>query len=55
MSHVSELVDGLTAIDWDATSIEFAAHRRFRVALMREYLRRAAWWADHHKAGDEYA
>jgi hypothetical protein len=54
MSHVTELADRLTAIDWDASTIEFAVHRRSRVALMREYLRRAAWWADRYKAADDW-
>jgi hypothetical protein len=42
-SHSAMMLDRLLAVDWTGgTSFD---HARSRVHLMREYLRRSAWWA----------
>ena len=49
---VREMLQRLTAVDWhDEYAFE---KRKSRTALMREYLRRSAWWAQAVNATDEW-
>ncbi len=51
-SHSAATLSRLLAADW-AGETSFA-HRRSRAKLMREYLRRAAWWAQELDATREW-
>jgi hypothetical protein len=51
-SHASETLFRLLAVDW--TGEASFDHARSRAGLMREYLRRASWWAQALRATDEW-
>ena len=44
-SHSAATLSRLLAVDWDGDFTISLEHARSRAKLMREYLRRAAWWA----------
>jgi hypothetical protein len=51
-SRAARTVSRLQAVDWAGdTNLE---HLRSRAALMKEYLRRAAWWAQELDASEEW-
>jgi hypothetical protein len=51
-SHASETLSRLLAVDWTGeTSFD---HPHSRARLMREYLRRASWWAQLLHATEEW-
>ncbi|MGK3960152.1 hypothetical protein WMF38_44770 [Sorangium sp. So ce118] len=47
----AEMLERLCAIDWRADDLRC---RNSRIQLMREYLRRAAWWADELGCTEEW-
>jgi hypothetical protein len=51
-SHASDILSRLLAVDW--TGEASFDHARSRARLMREYLRRASWWAQVLQATDEW-
>jgi hypothetical protein len=51
-SHASETLQRLLAVDW--TGKASFDHARSRARLMREYLRRASWWAQFLHATEEW-
>jgi hypothetical protein len=51
-THTAATLARLQAVDWDGSS--GFAHRRSRVRLMAEYLRRTALWAQALDATDEW-
>jgi hypothetical protein len=52
MSH--EVLDRLRAVDWYGDWDVSTAHTRSRALLMREYLRRAALWAEAYGAQEDW-
>jgi hypothetical protein len=51
-SHASATLSRLLAVDW--TGQDSFEHARSRASLMREYLRRASWWAEALHATEEW-
>ena len=54
MNHVDDLIERLRPVDWDGANFPFGAHTRSRVRLFLEYLRRAAWWANHYQVREKW-
>jgi hypothetical protein len=54
MNHVDDLIERLRPVDWDGANIPFGSRSRSRVRLFLEYLRRAAWWADHYQVREKW-
>lgn len=53
-SHSAAMLSRLQAIDWTGDFTVSLVHARSRAKLMREYLRRSAWWAQELAAADQW-
>jgi hypothetical protein len=53
-SHAAATLSRLLTVNWDGDFDASDRHAISRAKLMREYLRRSAWWADYLNATDEW-
>ena len=53
-SHSEATLSRLLAVDWRTDFMTTLMHGRSRGALMQEYLRRAAWWAEELNAAGQW-
>jgi hypothetical protein len=53
-SHSAAMLSRLQAIDWTGDFTVSLSHARSRARLMREYLRRSAWWAQELDAAMQW-
>ena len=53
-SHSAVTLSSLVAVDWKSDFMISLGYARSRARLMREYLRRAAWWAQELDATDKW-
>ena len=52
--HAAATLSRLLAVNWDGDFDASDRHAVSRARLMREYLRRSAWWADYLNATSEW-
>lgn len=53
-SHAAAMLSRLLTVNWDGDFDASDRHAVSRARLMREYLRRSAWWAEYLNATNEW-